>query len=776
MGIAMNNEQNRQTQWKLPPIVEPPQWFIEAVRVYTPASDGRFAAQLLWQRGIRERSQLAAFIDANYYQPASAFEFGEEMHWAVKRIETALNSGEKVAIWGDFDADGVTATSVLWEGLGEFFLQELQLVYYIPDRLKESHGLNLAGIERLANWGVKLIITCDTGSTNLTEIDYANQLGIELIITDHHTLPSQRPRVTAIINPRYLPENHPLYHLSGVAVAYKLMEAVYQTLPNIAKQPVEELLDLVAIGLIADLVQLSADGRYLAQKGINKLQNTGRSGLVKLLELCRANGDRPTDISFGIGPRINAVSRIQGDASFCVQLLTTKDKKQAELLAERAESLNNRRKSLQKYLLKSVQEKIAKIDLSTTSVIVLDDPSWSTGVLGLVAGQIAEEYGRPTILLSTASQGKESEKLARGSARSINNIDLYQLLLSQSHLLHRFGGHPFAAGLSLPLENLSLFREAINQELRQKVNIDLLKPLLEIDLIVKVADLGQNLFRELKLLEPCGMGNPAPKLLIQNCWFDNLWQTSKDVKGKPINYPKTNFNIYDGSKSDGSLSRGFPGVWWGHYKEEIPQGELLDAVVELDWNDYNRQYEVRLVAVRPASQNNLVNSNFDKKNILDYRDQKIELPWTELQVIDECPQSWQELKKQYQQAVAKGKKLALGYKNPLKSPEQIGRKLIGIAKYLSRTGQTVTKDKLKQELDLSDRLLELALATIEKLGFFHKINQEKIEMTYRELGLTEAEIQRLISGFILALAEEQFQRQYFFQVPLEEIETMLAQI
>ncbi|HAG81979.1 MAG TPA: single-stranded-DNA-specific exonuclease RecJ, partial [Cyanobacteria bacterium UBA12227] len=242
------------------------------------------------------------------YNPASPFEFGQEMKSAIKRLHQAIKAGEKVTIWGDFDADGITATSVLWEGLGQFFTQNQQLTYYIPNRLTESHGLNRAGIDQLATSETKLIVTCDTGSTNLKEIDYAQQLGIDIIITDHHTLPDERPPVISIINPRYFAETHPLFHLSGVAVAYKLVEALYQTLPNIPKQPVEDLLDLVAIGLIADLVQLSGDCRYLAQRGIQKLQQQlktrTRPGVARLLELCQRSGDRPTDISFGIGPRI----------------------------------------------------------------------------------------------------------------------------------------------------------------------------------------------------------------------------------------------------------------------------------------------------------------------------------------------------------------------------------------------------------------------------------------------------------------------------------------
>ncbi|HLO52213.1 MAG TPA: DHH family phosphoesterase, partial [Kamptonema sp.] len=395
--------------WQIQPPIYPPAWLIEAVKRHAPELPGHYAASLLLLRGVQNPEQIPGFLNPNLYQPASPFEFGEEMNWAIERILQARNQAEKIAIWGDFDADGITSTSVLWDGLGQFFSQNYQLTYYIPNRLTESHGLNCPGIDALAASGITLIITCDTGSTNLEEIDYARSLGIDIIVTDHHTLPEERPQVVAIINPRYLPPSHQLFHLSGVAVAYKLIEALYQTLPSVPQRPLADLLVLVAIGLIADLVQLTGDCRYLAQKGIEclgkQIANPTRPGIAKLLELCKGSGDRPTDISFGLGPRINAVSRIQGDASFCVELLTSRDVKRCNQLADLTEIANTRRKSLQKDVAKDVTAKLAKLDLSTTSVIVLADSQWPLGVLGLVAGQVAQEYGRPTILLCTAGVG-----------------------------------------------------------------------------------------------------------------------------------------------------------------------------------------------------------------------------------------------------------------------------------------------------------------------------------------------------------------------------------
>ncbi len=780
-------------QWILVQSEQPPEWFIQAVKKYLPNSQGIFAAQLLWQRGIRDKSQLESFVSPKLYQPSSPFEFGEEMQWAVERLKKARENGEKVCIWGDFDADGITSTSVLWDGLGQFLPQHLQLIYYIPNRFTESHGLNTNGIDRLAAEGVQLIVTCDTGSTNISEIIYAKQLNIDVIITDHHTLPNQRPPVTAIINPRYFPNDHPLFHLSGVAVAYKLVEAVYESLPQIPQQPLSDLLDLVAVGLIADLVQLIGDCRYLAQIGIQQLEADykkppsarRRPGVGKLLELCRKNGDRPTDISFGLGPRINAVSRIQGDASFCVELLTSRNLIRCEKLAEETELANTRRKSIQKDVAQDVTKKLSKLDLSTTSVVVLEDSQWSLGVLGLVAGQIAQETGKPTILLSTQEEKSDISKipLARGSARSVNSVDLYKLVKDQSHLLHRFGGHPFAAGLSIAVDNTPLFTQAINQQLKQSLGGTTLTPTLQVDLLVKVVDLakesGKDLFSELKLLEPCGMGNPVPKLLIQNCWFENAWNRNiKDVKGQEVKFIKTEFKI-----RDDSTRIGFPGIWWGHYKDEIPPGRC-DAIVELDYNSYSDErkgikphYEVRLLAVRP-NVDTTVNTEVANTNnsdwILDWRNiNPLEYPEKEdVLVIKNTPTSWDDIRAWVRRSLYQNQPLAIAWtKTRHKNPKDIWLNLVGIAKYLNRTQTTVSRVQLLEKLGISDRSLLMGVKALTYLGFNISLSGRLLQINWSSPN-NIAKADTALEEFFATLTEEQFQQQYFAEVSLSTIKAI----
>jgi single-stranded-DNA-specific exonuclease len=745
-----------QFRWQLISPVTPPAIFVEQVRRHCGQSSGKFAAQLLWQRGIQSADQLGGFLSPDCYTPTNPWEFGQEMKWAVQRLGQAMAQKEKVVIWGDFDADGITSTAVLWEGLGQFFPQGSQLTYTIPNRLRESHGLNKAGLEHLAAQGTKLIVTCDTGSTNLEEIIYAQALGMDVIVTDHHTLPDDRPEVVAIINPRYFANDHPLFNLSGVAVAFKLVEALYDQYPTVPRQPLENLLDLVAIGLIADLVTLQGDCRYLAQRGIAQLRTqkdpatATRPGIHALLNLCNRNGDRPTDIGFGIGPRINAISRIKGDASFGVELLTSRDPTICNQLAAETETLNSRRKGLQKSVITEIDQRRQNIDLSTTGVVILSDPQWPTGVLGLAASHVAQTCGRPAILLNT-----QDGEIAKGSARSVANIDLYALLHSQRHLMLGFGGHPFAAGLSLPLDKLDLFTEAVNQQFWQSYGAQIsLDPILSVDLQVTVADLGQELFREFNLLEPYGMGNPAPKLLLEDVQvavtdFRNI----KDRTGNKVSYLKTSFRVTDyppKTDDDGQVIQ-CPGIWWGHHPDELPQNEPLDLVVELDFNTYDRQYEVRLIDFR-LHQPQGITASQTSANLIDHRcshspDQGLS---AQGHVLRTCPSSWSELRRAYQQAIATQQPLVLDYHFLPQCPTTLVAQLE--EQWHGRKTAELSPLSLQKQWDFSHDLASQLLSLIQEHS--------------QELTPGTAWPKALVRQIETLIAEEQFQKQYFSEVPL----------
>ncbi|MBT9311935.1 single-stranded-DNA-specific exonuclease RecJ [Leptothoe kymatousa] len=729
-------------------------------------------AELLWRRGIRTAEGLTLFINPDAYGPTSPEAFGTEMTQALGRILQAIENDETVTIWGDFDADGITSTAVLWDGLRQFFGPD-RLNYFIPNRLTDSHGLSIHGLDALADKGTTLVITCDNGSTNLTEIDHARSLGIEVIVTDHHTLPAERPPVVAIVNPRYFAADHPLAHLSGVAVAYKLIEALYAATKgspiNVALRPLAELTDLVAIGLIADLVQLSGDCRYLAQMGIRQLQTHLRTqapirpGVAELLKLCRRTGDRPTDISFGIGPRINAVSRIHGDAQFCVELLTSQDPDHCRELAQQTEWANTRRKALQKDVHTQVIQRLGELDMATVQVIVLADAQWPTGVLGIVAGQVAQEYGKPTILLTIDGE------VARGSARSVNRIDLYQLVTEQSHLLTSFGGHPFAAGMTLPVDNVAVFAAALNRQLRQIGSPS--GPTIQVDLEISVCELGKGLFQQLNLLEPYGMGNPVPRLLIRNAWFDNTWhQKIKDpVSNRKLRFIKTHFLL-----KDDTCTAGFPGLWWGHYKDDLPVGRC-DVVVELDFNAYSRQkkpqyggYEVRIVDVRTVQAEAEVTA--PTQQVIDLRSQETESEPADGLVVTQCPTTWQELRPWFHQATQQHTPLVLAYKPPaeVQAPMEVWKQLVGVAKYVARTGKTVTIAELMEKLSIGYAALKVGLAALESFGFRDEAGTAQAVVLTYEAGLA-ADREQQQAGlrlFLASLEEEQFQRQYFSNVPV----------
>ncbi len=692
-----------------------------------------WAAQVLWQRQIVTLGDIDGFIDEDSYTPTPASAFGEPMTRAVARLRQAIDTQETVTIWGDFDADGVTATAVLWEGLGQLFDQGTTLRYYIPNRLRESHGLSKAGLDQVKSWGTGLIVTCDTGSTNLEEIAYAQSLGMAVIITDHHTLPETEPAAVALINPRYFPADHPLATLSGVAVAYKLLEGLYESLDVPPDFALDNLLDLVAIGLIADLVNLTGDCRYLAQRGLQQLQThlqgnppRFRPGVKELLTLCKKTGDRPTDISFGLGPRINAVSRIHGDASFCVELLTSQDAARCRTLAYEAELANTRRKGLQRDLYRQVMDRVAAIDLATTHCIILADEQWPTGILGLVAGQVSQALGRPTLLLTIDPPNTTGEpQLARGSARSVPGLDLYDLFQSQGDLLSSFGGHPLAAGLTLPVDRLAMFTTAMNRAVREALGSGIPQPRLTIDLTVTVADLGQALFRELKLLEPYGMGHPVPRLLIQNVWFANTFHRNlRDATNQGVGFIKTEFELWDDT-----ATASFPGEWWGHYKDELPPGRC-DVVVDLD-HSQRQGYHVKLVDVRLAAEDaGAIQSDSDP------------IP-SDLPRLGDSPIT------------------------AIESPVTVWQNLVGIVKYLARTQNPVERSRLLSHLGISEFSLDLGLQALATAGF--SITATESPLGPIHIAATEPNLvpnpthSAALQHFLEAVAEEQFRQRYRIQ-------------
>ncbi|MEO0870101.1 MAG: DHHA1 domain-containing protein, partial [Cyanobacteria bacterium J06642_11] len=480
-----------------------------------------------------------------------------------------------------------------------------------------------------------------------------------------------------------------------------------------------------------------------------------------------------------------AVSRIHGDAQFCVELLTSQDKDHCHSLAEQTEWANTRRKALQKDVHTQVIQRLEALDMATVQVIVLADAQWPTGVLGIVAGQVAQEYGKPTILLTIDGD------VARGSARSVNQIDLYQLVTAQSHLLTSFGGHPFAAGMTLPVDNVDLFADALNRQLRQVGSPS--GPTIKVDLEVSVCELGRDLFQQLNVLEPYGMGNPVPRLLIRNAWFDNTWhQKIKDpVSNRKLRFIKTHFLI-----KDETSTTGFPGLWWGHYKDDLPMGRC-DVVVELDFNAYSRQkkpqyggYEVRIIDVRTAQPEVMV--AMPNQQVIDRRAQDATDELSEGVVVTRCPTTWQELRPWFHQATQQKTPLVLAYEKPeVQAPIEVWKQLVGISKYLARTGKEATVAELTARLGLGESSLRAGLVALESLGFYDGAMDPEgasqsegqqlspaatITLQYdATLAATVEQQQVTLQLFLATLQEEQFQRRYFATVPVNVAQTIMKE-
>lgn len=758
-----------QRTWRSPQVFQLPAGWLQQVQQAYPHDYAEVLAQLIWQRQLATPASLAGFLNPDRYLPTGPEAFGVEMDGAIARLLQAhANPDDRLLIWGDFDADGLTATAVLWEGLGQYFPQTERLFWTIPDRLQQSHGLNLEGLEQAIANGITLVITCDTGCSDAELLQWASDRGLDVIVTDHHTLLPERPPVTALINPRQLPTDHPLATLSGVAVAYKLIEALYQALPLATAQPLEHLLDLVAIGLIADLVDLRGDCRYLAQRGLQQLQQLAqvrpqasrRPGITELLNRCRGSGDRPTDIRFGLGPRLNAVSRLQGKADLALQLLTSRDPTAARRLAQQVEELNQRRQRLQRDLLRELEPQIQQ--QRDRAALVLVGEGWHGGLLGLVASQVAHREDKPTLVLSL-DPPKTQPRLARGSARSITGLNLYELLANQRSLLLRFGGHPQAAGLTLIDEHLPLLREALEQRLQQYPP-DRSQAAIAPELTVSVADLYRPLFRALYALEPC---DRLPQLEVRRCRLQRQWQNS--VGSGPYRRQYWTFQITD---DRGAIAQG---QYWPESNAETlpPEGDRCDLVIELDLRsaagDQNRKELVaRLLAWRlPQSE-----SAIPMPDLLDWRSQLPD-PAIAAHILTTCPWSWEELASHWQQALRLQQPLALAYPHPeAESLERGWRQWLGILTALAQRSQPVPWPQLSDHLGWPTALISTGLQVCQPLGYHWQASAEGLLLIWpdrAQLAWQSPHLQQTHQQWQRLLREWQRRRQFFAEASLKTL-------
>ncbi len=424
---------------------------------------------------------------------------------AVERIEKAITEKQNIVIYGDYDVDGTTSTALLTSTLK---ILGANISFYIPNRFSEGYGLNSKAVIKIKSQRkAHLLITCDCGITNFEEVQLAQSLGLDIIITDHHSLPDNLPPAIAILNPKQLPPNHPLHWLPGVGVVYKLAEELFNR-HNLSEQ-IKPLLDLVALGMIADLAPLRAENRLLVLEGLKVLAKTERPGLKALLTECGCQLTDEESIGFAMAPRINAAGRLQ-DANQAVELFLTEDYDQAQSLAENLTTQNKERQELCEQIYLEALEKIEKeIDLAEICVLMLKDDKWHHGVVGIVASRLVEKFHLPVLL------AVEENGLIKGSARGIPAIDLFEEISKHSELLGKFGGHKAAAGFSLKAENWITFCQRMQAELKKNLTSTDLEAILKID-----AELSneQMTFEELDKiwnLAPFGMGFERPVFTLK---------------------------------------------------------------------------------------------------------------------------------------------------------------------------------------------------------------------------------------------------------------------
>ena len=461
-------------------------------------------ARLLAQRGFGDARRAQAYLDPNQYSPASPYDL-QGMVTAVNLLRETAAAGEKIRIWGDFDADGQTATAVLYEAL---IAVGAHVDYQLPRR-SEGHGFHPRAIDDALRDGISTLITCDTAIGDIEVVARGVDAGLTIIVTDHHDLGETPPPAQAVVDPKMLAEDHPLHELAGVGVAYMVARAL---LEGSDQAPLlDTLLDLVAVGLVADVATQVDDVRYLIQRGLTVLRHTQRLGLRVLVEVAGrdlAHLDEQ-DIGFQLGPRLNAAGRL-ADAEQVVRLLLTSQEGKARRLAEKLEVLNRDRQARTEAMLAQVEEHLRRNPQTLHQpVIVLADEGLEPGVLGLVAGRLARQYDRPAILIAHR-EGQPSV----ASARSVEGIDIHEAIAGQRDHLLREGGHPMAAGFSIEREKVPAFIRGISKWLRENAPLREEAPPFLVDAKVPWEEISLELAHEVSRLAPFGAGNPRPVLMV----------------------------------------------------------------------------------------------------------------------------------------------------------------------------------------------------------------------------------------------------------------------
>jgi single-stranded-DNA-specific exonuclease len=467
-------------------------------------------ANLLVQRGIETPAEADVFFNPSLDRLHDPF-LMRDMDKAIDRISRAVATGEKVMVWGDYDVDGTTAVALLY-----IFLRRLgheNLLFYIPDRYTEGYGVSIKGINYAKSQGVSLIITVDCGIKAVEKVAYATEQGIDFIITDHHLAGSELPPALAVLDPKRADCNYPFSDLSGCGVAFKIAQA-YCRQHDIPFSSIERLLDLVVVSIASDIVPVTGENRILAHFGLERLNTSPNKGLHSIIRICGLDRHHITldDIVFKIGPRINAAGRMrmgEGDehsgGHSAVNLMVERDEGVAGLFGAAIDEANSDRKTIDRTVTQEAHDFIeSNPEMKGMKSTVIYNPKWMKGIVGIVASRLIETYYRPTVVL-TMSNG-----FATGSARSVPGFDLYQAVESTADLLENFGGHMYAAGLTMKPENVAEFTRRFNAYVEENITESLLTPMVEIDSPLLFSDITPEFRHDLTRFQPFGPGNTAP--------------------------------------------------------------------------------------------------------------------------------------------------------------------------------------------------------------------------------------------------------------------------
>lgn len=535
--------------------------------------------RIIFNRGITEEADIRKFLNPSLKYINKNF-CPSQIDKAIQRVIKAIREKEKIVIFGDYDADGVTGTVVLFDALKSL---GAKVEYYVPYRYTEGYGLNKQAIQNFKEKGINLIVTVDCGISNFEEIKLANELGIDVVITDHHTPPAQLPPAYAVVNPKC--EHHDLSeYLAGVGVAYKFVYHLYKEFKDVDLLTNKKYLELVAIGTITDVVPLLGDNRIFVKKGIEKLNRETSLGLYYLLDQVRNGGINTTTIGFGIGPRINAAGRLDS-ASVGIELLTTRDKNKAKQLANDLNALNEKRKREGEKIFFEAT-KIIELNEETLNrkVIVLSSEQWEPGIIGIVTSQMAKKFERPVVLITTKGN------ISRGSIRSFSGINIFSTLEKCQHLLLSYGGHKEAAGFEIEKKQIEEFKDLYATLLDQYLEGENLNTIIHVDHELKMSDINYKLYESLKALEPFGEGNREPVFITKK-----LNAIDYNCVGKDRNHIKVLF--IQGTDQIEAI-----GYKMSHYMKLLESYNTFDVVYNLDENNYNGQkkLQIKMLDLKPS--------------------------------------------------------------------------------------------------------------------------------------------------------------------------------